>query len=170
MLRRRSRSLFEQLHRKKERKNRKLAKLHQTWDDNRRRMNLTYQRALQVLNDRFSNVEHALQVSQSEYLHSHVRSYHFEMISPWHQSQVRCEQHIRAAVADVRRTICDVQIKEEVVVKKVKKDEALANYKLQISNLLQTESRIRRLFRDIEQVALLFDLPPRLLLPMQLMW
>jgi hypothetical protein len=55
-------SRFAQLHRKKERKNRKLAKLHQTWDDTRRRMNLTYQRALQVLNDRFSNVEHALQV------------------------------------------------------------------------------------------------------------
>jgi hypothetical protein len=66
--------------------------------------------------------------------------------------QVRCEQQIRAAVAAVRRTICDVQIKEEVVVKKVKKDEALANYKLQISNLLQTENRIRRLFRDVEQV------------------
>ncbi len=45
-----------------------------------------------------------------------------------------------------------MQIKEEVVVKKVKKDEALANYKLQISNLLQTENRIRRLFRDVEQV------------------
>jgi hypothetical protein len=55
-------SRFKQLHRKRERKNRKLAKLNQTWDDNRRRMNLTYQRALQVLNDRFSNVEHALQV------------------------------------------------------------------------------------------------------------
>ena len=67
--------------------------------------------------------------------------------------QVRCDQQIRAAVAAVRRTICDVQAKEEVVVKKVKKDEALANYKLQISNLLQTESRIRRLFRDIEQVS-----------------
>lgn len=101
--------------------------------------------------------------------HIHVLARHFEMISPWHQSQVRCEQHVRAAVADVRRTICDVQIKEEVVVKKVKKDEALANYKLQISNLLQTESRIRRLFRDIEQVALLSDVPPRLLLPLQLM-
>jgi hypothetical protein len=74
--------------------------------------------------------------------------------------QVRCDQHIRAAVANVRRTICDVQIKEEVVVKKVKKDEALANYKLQISNLLQTESRIRRLFRDIEQVMPLCDVCP----------
>jgi hypothetical protein len=29
-------------------------------------MNLTYQRAVQVLNDRFSNVEHALQVNQAE--------------------------------------------------------------------------------------------------------
>lgn len=66
--------------------------------------------------------------------------------------QVRCDQQIRAAVAAVRRTICDVQIKEEVVVKKVKKDEALANYKLQMANLLQTESRIRRLFRDVDQV------------------
>jgi hypothetical protein len=66
--------------------------------------------------------------------------------------QVRCDQQMRAAVAAVRRSICDAQIKEEVVVKKVKKDEALANYKLQISNLLQTETRIRRLFRDIEQV------------------
>ena len=53
----------------------------------------------------------------------------------------------------MRRTICDVQIKEEVVVKKVKKDDALANYKLQIANLLQTESRIRRLFRVVEQVC-----------------
>ena len=62
-----------------------------------------------------------------------------------------------------------MQIKEEVVVKKVHKDEALANYKLQISNLLQTESRIRRLFRDIEQVALLSDVLSWLLLPLQLM-
>lgn len=38
------------------------------------------------------------------------------------------------------------------MVKKVKKDEALANYKLQMANLLQTESRIRRLFRDVDQV------------------
>ena len=77
---------------------------------------------------------------------------------------MRCDQHIRAAVANVRRTICDVQIKEEVVVKTVKKDEALANYKLQISNLSQTETRIRRLFRDIEQVVPLCDVwPPKLL-------
>jgi hypothetical protein len=67
--------------------------------------------------------------------------------------QVRCDQHIRAAVADVRRTVCDVQIKEDVVEKKVKKDEALANYRLQISNLAALESRIRHTFRDIEQVV-----------------
>jgi hypothetical protein len=54
------------LHRKRERKSRKLAKLHKTWEDTRHRMNLTYQRAVQVLNDRFSNVEHALQVNQAE--------------------------------------------------------------------------------------------------------
>lgn len=103
----------------------------------------SYQRALQVLNDRFCNVEHALQVITCLNV--------LPACSP--RLQVRCDQQIRAAVAAVRRTICDVQIKEEVVVKKVKKDEALANYKLQISNLLQTESRIRRLFRDIEQVC-----------------
>jgi hypothetical protein len=69
-----------------------------------------------------------------------------------HHVQVRCDQQIRAAVAQVRRTVCDVQIKDEVVVKKVKKDEALQNYRLQISNLAALESRIRRTFRDIEQV------------------
>jgi hypothetical protein len=67
--------------------------------------------------------------------------------------QVRCDQRIRAAVAEVRRTVCDVQIKEEVVEKKVKKDEALQNYRLQISNLAALESRIRHTFRDIEQVV-----------------
>jgi hypothetical protein len=66
--------------------------------------------------------------------------------------QVRCDQRIRAAVADVRRTVCDVQIKENVVEKKVKKDEALQNYRLQISNLAALETRIRRVFGDIEQV------------------
>lgn len=66
--------------------------------------------------------------------------------------QVRCDQHIRAAVAEVRRTVCDVQIKEDVVEKKVKKDEALQNYRLQLSNLVALESRIRHTFRDIEQV------------------
>ena len=69
-----------------------------------------------------------------------------------HHVQVRCDQQIRAAVAQVRRTVCDVQIKDEVVVKKVKKDEALQNYRLQISNLAAIESRIRHTFRDIEQV------------------
>ena len=67
--------------------------------------------------------------------------------------QVRCDQRIRAAVAEVRRTVCDVQIKEEVVEKKVKKDEALQNYRLQISNLAALESRIRHTFRDVEQVV-----------------
>jgi hypothetical protein len=70
--------------------------------------------------------------------------------------QVRCDQEIRAAVAGVRRTICDVQIKDEVVVKKVKKDEALQNYLLQMSNLKALESRIRHTFRDIEQVMVTF--------------
>lgn len=67
--------------------------------------------------------------------------------------QVRCDQRIRAAVAEVRRTVCDVQIKEEVVEKKVKKDEALQNYRLQISNLAALESRIRHTFRDVQQVV-----------------
>ena len=56
----------------------------------------------------------------------------------------------------MRRTICDVQIKDEVVVKKVKKDDALQNYLLQMSNLKALESRIRHTFRDIEQVMVTF--------------
>lgn len=116
-----------------------------------------YQRALQVLNDRFSNVEHALQVFFRARFHQPRRYFFifYLLLFKWLTAlcvQVRCDQQIRAAVAVVRRTICDVQIKEEVVVKKVKKDEALANYKLQMANLLQTESRIRRLFRDVDQV------------------